>query len=1669
MVTQLSRSGSEAHVSASDSDSDARSQVQTCFAAAMSFFGTLKPSLTQQRITRKIINCRLEQEKKTLILDAPPGIGKTLASFNALLSMLKAGVFGKLHIVVKTQAQVKTWCDQIKLINSTVRVVCLGTRIKMCTNPRVVKMKGDINANCMDVCRKGQCKMRKTKLDEFNGVLDIEDTVTLARSGKGCAYFHAQESDCDIVIYTYFHLVSQRTKRDFHNCAILIDEAHNLASSCKQQFTVEFDLSQFSGVFSAGFGQTSVTVRDLCNHFRALPGWFVEEGIIADHCVMPWNTFVNDNAIDCAMLSALFTDMLSSNKRVPKTEHHDTLRSLINIMNAPQGIRKLLYVAKKMVSRTYNGQTINIPMVFIGLSNTGSMLSDRAMVADFMVFMSATLPSYHDALCTLGLDEESCAYYAENVTVKCNQILTIVGTGITGISSRWNCWQKKPDYFISIGNAIIQSLSCIRRGGIIITVPSRSYLVAMRACWNKHGVLIKLRNVCKPHFESKTDVPFNRFKADGVTTVSAFFLIARGRYSEGVNIPNYLTKMVIVCSVPYRPVHTSESALQRLYNKSIGLDIHKWRSAYAFNTYATVSQSVGRAVRWLSRAVVLLLDTRYDTHSQLLLPRYIGEPNITVHVDSLKQCKGRMMEFLAAGSTPTSSRNSNCSASNQSTTYPDLSGTKSCKINTIYHPRVPPSASSLGSRIIIAYDNSNSSDSNSLRPVTSSSCSNPRLKSRRHVSRLVGGNRGGSRYKHLHSFTPAAGASMLETSNQSSAIVDLSGNDGVTLNSFVKPNTKKQFKGVIKKDNLQKGSTRTICGKAAIGISFPSSSLSRTTESRKETNTLNEECTRTEQYTNQKLLDYPSDETHGFLTTHTEDINCCHSSTDSDTDDTDDETLTTMIQQVNRGELKKEKPNLASSCAPLGKRESVTGRPCSRGSMVSRIFKRKSVRFPRCSAVNRTGSTVSPILKHLRPSTRTPEDMRTSRPPVPKSTASSNGRSACVDLSCLDVDSSHGMQTKKPSSIYTNYTNKKLFEYSYDGRDALTIFTDDLTCCNDGEYLSDNCINLFTKLFFYGAGEGAKGEFFALASKVYCFSHSLFEQLFSTTSGIPTNAAYHRVKTWTKSIDIFDKSMLIFPILQDSHWSVVVVLHPNLLKSTNDISSNGDGKRINFMDDKRLPIVPAPVEMVHLDSLGLHQTDIVCETIRYYLKCELLKNVQQQRTNDTTPAIKIRKAVVPEQMNGYDCGVYVLHYISCILTFLLTCRASVESLVNWRDIEQSNVFSSSDIETCGKVRELRQRLAKTIRDMAISFNAKPEEKHKSGEAVAPASSDISSNAKQSTSVTDSSQSSAQPKPIYQWTPTTRGSDDEFLGSLTSDSFPLAQLSNSHTPPIINSHPETANSHSPSQGSLSNRSTQSTMVCSVLSHYSQQQVEEVEEPEQDEEKQEEDTKEEEKHERVGVGAEATYASCTNRFLTTTINSKRAYEASSLSTAPPTKTLKAVSSDLAEVLLPYKSGIKYFQNQEYRGRDDARTDFERLKIRFRREKNMERKTDFQPKLKEKFPDLAFFLGNSKELQCLKTMLMFYYYNNVGLRSQKTKKRLADTKCRIRKAIREEGDRSSGYCYYCQLWGDEDLISASKGYRGPTPTYVPSEINSLYFNKNIISGLSKMIEDVNAILVF
>ncbi|KAJ9554411.1 hypothetical protein OSB04_018456 [Centaurea solstitialis] len=124
--------------------------------------------------------------------------------------------------------------------------------------------------------------------------------------------------------------------------------------------------------------------------------------------------------------------------------------------------------------------------------------------------------------------------------------------------------------------------------------------------------------------------------------------------------------------------------------------------------------------------------------------------------------------------------------------------------------------------------------------------------------------------------------------------------------------------------------------------------------------------------------------------------------------------------------------------------------------------------------------------------------------------------------------------------------------------------------------------------------------------------------------------SFLKFRKWWKCVNIFEKAYILLPIHEKAHWSLGIICLPT-------------------KEDELGPIV------LHLDSLGLHDSSSIFDNIRRFVKEEwnYLRSSQDRSDlpiadeiwEDLEYRIEDRRIPVPQQRNTYDCGLFVLFYI----------------------------------------------------------------------------------------------------------------------------------------------------------------------------------------------------------------------------------------------------------------------------------------------------------------------------------------------------------------------------------------------------------------------------------------
>ncbi|TDH64939.1 hypothetical protein CCR75_001550 [Bremia lactucae] len=179
--------------------------------------------------------------------------------------------FGVMKIIYcsRTHSQISQFVREIRKTKfaNHIRVVSLGSRKNLCTNPKVSKLESDVRMTdkCLDMMQSSKTKdgkkvckcpfYEKELLGQYKNhalahVQDIEDLHTLGEHMSVCSYYGTRESIplAQIVTVPYSMLLSKDTREtlgiDVENNIVIFDEAHNIIDAINNTYKVEITSKQ---------------------------------------------------------------------------------------------------------------------------------------------------------------------------------------------------------------------------------------------------------------------------------------------------------------------------------------------------------------------------------------------------------------------------------------------------------------------------------------------------------------------------------------------------------------------------------------------------------------------------------------------------------------------------------------------------------------------------------------------------------------------------------------------------------------------------------------------------------------------------------------------------------------------------------------------------------------------------------------------------------------------------------------------------------------------------------------------------------------------------------------------------------------------------------------------------------------------------------------------------------------------------------------------------------------------------------------------------------------------------------------------------------------------------------------------------------------------------------
>ncbi|GKT77995.1 ulp1 protease family protein [Colletotrichum tofieldiae] len=114
------------------------------------------------------------------------------------------------------------------------------------------------------------------------------------------------------------------------------------------------------------------------------------------------------------------------------------------------------------------------------------------------------------------------------------------------------------------------------------------------------------------------------------------------------------------------------------------------------------------------------------------------------------------------------------------------------------------------------------------------------------------------------------------------------------------------------------------------------------------------------------------------------------------------------------------------------------------------------------------------------------------------------------------------------------------------GKNRASVYRDDISRLEEGEYLNDNLIGFYLRYLQVNLERANK----ALADRIYIMNTYFYPKLTDVKAGRGIN--YDGVKSWTAKIDLFSFDYIVVPVNESAHWYLAIICNPAKLLQRSD-------------------------------------------------------------------------------------------------------------------------------------------------------------------------------------------------------------------------------------------------------------------------------------------------------------------------------------------------------------------------------------------------------------------------------------------------------------------------------------------------------------------------------------
>ena len=546
---------------------------------------------------------RAIREYNRLIVQAPTGIGKTMAVLFPSIKAVAEGLTSKLfYLTARTTGKsvAETALDTMKDSGLRLKSLTLTAKEKICFNPECA-------------CNGEECVYARDYYDRLNDAVEDafnRDTFTrhdieeLAEKHTLCPFEFSLDlalfADCIICDYNYAFDPRVYLRRFFlegkTDYTFLIDEAHNLVDRARDMFSAE--------LFKQPFLDLRRSVK------QRLPGIYRQLGSINSwmararkQCEEGVNPHAEANPPD-DLFPLLRKFVTASEKWLSRNIATPFREELLDVYFSVTGFLRIAEQYNEQYASLYEKRDKDIKIKLFCI-NPAEQLDEALKRCRAAVFFSATMTPTDYFRTVFGCDESSNELVLPSPFPEEN-LCVIVADSISTLYK--NRSRTKKD----VAGALI-SLVRLRTGNYLLYFPSYEYMTMVHEAFTAEKpeteTIIQTRGMS----ESERDTFLERYSHDNEKTLAGFVVMG-GVFGEGIDLVGDRLTGAAIVGVGLPGLSLERDLIREYF---MGHNGYGYEYAYLYPGINKVFQAAGRVIRSESdRGIVLLIDQRFTT------PRY---------------------------------------------------------------------------------------------------------------------------------------------------------------------------------------------------------------------------------------------------------------------------------------------------------------------------------------------------------------------------------------------------------------------------------------------------------------------------------------------------------------------------------------------------------------------------------------------------------------------------------------------------------------------------------------------------------------------------------------------------------------------------------------------------------------------------------------------------------------------------------------------------------------------------------------------------------------------------------------------------------------------------------------------------------------------------------------